>query len=83
MNKSSYNNESWVGSKDTYKISVDKFDKQSLTLKSELVDGGTALKYGRSTKRVYVFDASNLWLTYFSSEINNSVGGGSVIISEY
>jgi hypothetical protein len=83
MNTNFYNNESWVGTKDTYKINVDKLDKQFLTLKSELVDGGTALKYGRTIKRLYVFDVSDFWLTYFSSDMNNKDNGESVTINEY
>ena len=85
MNSFAYDNESWVGmKKDEYKINVDKLDKKFLTIKSKLVDGGTVLKNGRATDRLYIFDASSLWLTYMSSESTFKDGGGSlIIIKEY
>ena len=85
LNSSAYDNEPWVGiKKDEYKINVDKLDKKFLTIKSKLVDGGTVLKNGRATDRLYIFDASSLWLTYMSSESTFKDGGGSlIIIKEY
>ena len=84
LNSSAYDNEPWVGiKKDEYKINVDKLDTKYLTIKSELMDGGTAVKNGRTTDRVYIFDVSSCWLTYLSSEIKNKGGGGSLIIRAY
>lgn len=84
MNSFAYDNEPWVGiKKDEYKIKVDKVDKKYLTIKSEMMDGGTALKNGRSTDRVYIFEVSSLWLTYLSSETTFMDGGGTLIIRAY